>query len=55
LRNGNEGIGKPEPLTENFSDWWSRRIDSKNRLIYRIVENHIEILQCGGHYEGELS
>jgi toxin YoeB len=52
-RNGNAGIGKPEPLKENFSGWWSRRIDGENRLIYRIVENHIEILQCRGHYENK--
>ena len=50
-RNGNKGIGKPEPLTENFSGWWSRRIDEKNRLVYRISGGHIEILQCGEHYE----
>jgi toxin YoeB len=50
-RNGNEGIGKPEPLKANLSGWWSRRIDGKNRLVYRIIEGHIEILQCGEHYE----
>ncbi|GHV24436.1 Txe/YoeB family addiction module toxin [Spirochaetia bacterium] len=49
-RNGNKGIGKPEPLTANFSGCWSRRIDEKNRLIYRIIDDHIEILQCGEHY-----
>ena len=50
-RNGYRGIGKPEPLTENFSGWWSRRIDEKNRLVYRIINDHIEILQCGEHYQ----
>ena len=50
-RNGYRGIGKPEPLTENFSGWWSRRIDEKNRLVYRIISDHIEILQCGEHYQ----
>jgi toxin YoeB len=49
-RNGNRGIGKPEPLTGNLSGWWSRRIDEKNRLIYRLIDNHVEILQCGEHY-----
>ena len=44
------GIGKPEPLKNNFAGYWSRRIDSSNRLIYRINNNHIEILQCKGHY-----
>jgi len=51
-RNGNDGYGHPEPLTGNHSGWWSRRIDEKNRLIYRIVNNEvIEIIQCKGHYD----
>lgn len=45
------GIGKPEPLKNNFAGYWSRRIDSSNRLIYRINNNQIEILQCKGHYK----
>ena len=35
-RNAYEGIGKPEPLRENLSGCWSRRIDETNRLVYRI-------------------
>lgn len=46
-----EGIGKPEPLKYNLSGFWSRRIDDTNRLVYRILDNNIEILQCKGHYE----
>lgn len=49
-RNNNEGIGKPEALKGNLSGWWSRRIDDKNRLVYRIQNNIIEIAQCRGHY-----
>ncbi len=49
-RNGNTGIGKPEPLKGDFKGWWSRRIDEKNRLIYRIGEKGIEIIQCKDHY-----
>lgn len=49
-RNGYEGIGKPEPLKENYSGWWSRRIDETNRLIYRIKDGQIEIAQCRSHY-----
>lgn len=45
------GIGKPEPLKNNYSGYWSRRIDGSNRLIYRINNNQIEIIQCKGHYE----
>jgi toxin YoeB len=49
-RNGYEGLGKPEPLRGDLSGWWSRRIDSCNRIVYRIREQQIEIIQCGGHY-----
>ncbi|HHV11122.1 MAG TPA: Txe/YoeB family addiction module toxin [Clostridiales bacterium] len=49
-RNGYEGIGKPEPLTGNWAGYWSRRLDEKNRLIYKIVEGTIRIAQCRTHY-----
>ena len=49
-RNGYKGLGKPEPLKGNLSGWWSRRIDSNNRLIYRVADGHIEIAQCRSHY-----
>lgn len=53
-RNGYAGIGKPEPLKDDLSGYWSRRIDEYNRIVYRIVESaekpYIEILQCGTHY-----
>jgi toxin YoeB len=51
-RNGNDGIGKPEPLKGNLSGWWSRRIDETNRLVYRLNDGMVEILQCKGHYDG---
>ena len=50
-RNRYDGIGKPEPLGENWSGFWSRRIDEKNRLVYRIQNNNIEIAQCRTHYK----
>lgn len=50
-RNVFEGIGKPEPLKDNFSGWWSRRITGEHRLIYRIEDDVIEIAQCKGHYD----
>ena len=49
-RNGNTGIGKPEPLTGNLSGYWSRRINDKDRLIYKIDQNHIYIIACRYHY-----
>ena len=50
LRNGYDGIGKPEPLKGDLSGLWSRRIDEANRIVYRIREDVIEIIQCGSHY-----
>jgi toxin YoeB len=49
-RNGYDGIGKPEPLRGDLSGWWSRQIDEKNRIVYRLVGAAIEISQCRGHY-----
>lgn len=50
-RNGFEGIGKPEPLKGNLSGYWSRRIDDKNRIVYRIENDIITLYQCKGHYD----
>lgn len=49
-RNGNEGLGKPEPLKHELSGYWSRRIDNIHRLVYSIDENNIYIASCKGHY-----
>ena len=51
IRNGNSGIGKPEPLKNNYKGFWSRRIDNKNRLIYRIEGDVIIIIACRTHYQ----
>lgn len=50
-RNGNNGIGKPEPLKNELSGYWSRRIDEVNRIVYKISNGQIEIIQCKGHYD----
>lgn len=50
VRNGYQGVGKPEPLRHMDGGWWSRRIDKKNRLVYRLVEERLEIIQCKEHY-----
>lgn len=49
-RNGYNCTGKPEPLSGNLSGYWSVRIDGKNRIVFRINDNNIEIIQCGTHY-----
>ncbi|CAM2958237.1 Txe/YoeB family addiction module toxin [Vibrio metschnikovii] len=45
-----EGIGKPEPLKENLSGFWSRRIDDTNRLVYAVDDSAITIISCRYHY-----
>lgn len=50
-RNGNEGIGKPEPLTGDLFGFWSRRINQKDRLIYALEMDQIIIIACRYHYD----
>ncbi|MBL7576425.1 toxin YoeB [Peptoniphilus asaccharolyticus DSM 20463] len=50
-RNKNKGIGKPEALRFELSGFWSRRINSEHRLIYKIENNSIYIISCKGHYK----
>lgn len=45
-----EGIGKPEPLRNELSGWWSRRIDREHRLVYRVKDGALEIAQSRHHY-----
>ena len=50
-RNRNEGLGKPEPLKHELGGYWSRRIDDKNRLVYKITDTEIIIVACSNHYK----
>lgn len=45
-----EGIGKPEPLKENLSGYWSRRIDEANRLVYAVENSRVTIIACRYDY-----
>lgn len=50
-RSGNmQGIGKPEPLQYELQEFFSRRIDEKNRLVYVKEEDALTILSCRYHY-----
>ena len=49
-RNGYHCIGKPEPLSENLTGYWSVRIDKANRIVFKISDDTLEIWQCGSHY-----
>ena len=51
LREPFDGIGKPEPLKENLSGFWSRRIDDANRLVYCVDGDDLTIIACRYHYD----
>jgi len=44
-----EGTGKPEPLKHQYSGWWSRRINLEHRLVYKVEDNKLIVLQCRYH------
>ena len=49
------GTGKPEPLRQNLTGWWSRRINREHRLVYPVTVTGIgeaqalEVLSCRFH------
>lgn len=49
-KNPYQGIGKPEPLKFNKAGYWSRRINQEHRLVYKVVDGQIYIVQCRYHY-----
>jgi len=49
-RNGNEGMGKPEPLKHGFQGYWSRRITVEHRLVHKVVDEEVRIAACRYHY-----
>lgn len=54
LRDPFRGTGKPEPLKQNLTGWWSRRITGEHRLVYRVRGSGdtraLEVLSCRYHY-----
>lgn len=54
LRSPFAGVGKPEPLRNEMSGWWSRRINHEHRLVYRVTGSGdtqvLEIAACRFHY-----
>jgi toxin YoeB len=48
------GIGKPEPLRNELSGFWSRRITQEHRLVYRVTgtceTQTLEIAACWFHH-----
>ena len=51
LRDPRHGEGKPEQLGGDKAGLWSRRIDDRNRLVYRIVGDMVVVAACRGHYD----
>ncbi|HZD16097.1 MAG TPA: Txe/YoeB family addiction module toxin [Pseudonocardiaceae bacterium] len=49
-RNPATGIGKPERLSHNLSGYWSRRITDEHRLVYRLRDEELIIVQARYHY-----
>ena len=49
-RNPFEGMGDPEPLRHNWSGYWSRRIDREHRIVYKIIDENLIVVQCRYHY-----
>jgi toxin YoeB len=50
LREPGAGIGKPEPLGQNLSGYWSRRITDEHRLVYTVDGDSFIIIQARYHY-----
>ena len=51
LRDPFDGLGKPEPLKDDLSGFWSRRFVEENRLIYAVEQDAVVLISCKGHYE----
>ncbi len=51
LRTPFDGLGKPEPLKNEFAGFWSRRITEEHRLVYEVRDGEIVIVLYRGHYE----
>jgi len=49
-RNKYEGLGKPEALKHNLSGYWSRRITNEHRIVYKLENDSILIVQLRYHY-----
>ena len=43
-------IWKTDPMKQNLSGWWSRRIDDSNRLVYKIEDGLLLVAECRNHY-----
>ena len=51
LKTPYSGLGKPEQLRYELTGFWSRRISGEHRLVYRVVEDEVQIISCRFHYQ----
>jgi toxin YoeB len=45
-----EGIGKPKQLGHHFSGAWSRRVDTRHRIVYAVENGQVFVISLRGHY-----
>ena len=50
MRSPKEGTGKPEELKNEYSGYWSRRINNKDRLVYSFTDFEVVVIACRFHY-----
>lgn len=50
MRDPFTGIGKPEPLRHLGPGIWSRRITREHRIVYRVTDEQVDLLQGRYHY-----
>ena len=50
MRDPFKGLGKPEPLKNQWQGFWSRRITIEHRLVYKVESDKLFIAQCRFHY-----
>ncbi len=51
MRSPHQGIGKPEPLKYALQGFWSRRINTEHRIVYKVIGKDILIAQLRYHYK----
>lgn len=45
------GLGSPEPLKHELAGYYSRMINQKDRMVYAVYQDRIEIIQLRFHYD----
>ena len=51
LKTPYKGIGKPEPLKYELTGMWSRRLTNKERIVYYLENDTLNIVRYLSHYD----